>query len=364
MSTKVTMQDIADALGFSRNTVSKAINNTGVISPATKALILKKAAEMGYRNISGAGIISDSAQVGQTAEPNSHDKNVIAMLASTIVSGSYFTVTTLDRMQQILSQHGYSLAFYRITQNELREQRLPGSINLESTAAIFCMELFDYDYCKMLSGLNIPLLLIDSPNTLPDREPLSADILLMENKLGIYYLVSKIAKNGKKSVGFVGDMMHCRSFFERGSACISAAAVNGLLPAEQYFIPPLRSAPTPKKDLDYMNYTDDLFDALKELPELPEVFVCANDFIAIHLISALRRMGIRCPEDILVMGFDDSPESRFHTPSLTTVHIHTQTMGDLAAEMILGRIAEPDREIRTVYSKTELILRQSTEMES
>lgn len=186
----------------------------------------------------------------------------------------------------------------------------------------------------------------------------------MENKLGIYYFISQIAKNGKKSVGYVGDMMHCRSFFERGAACMSAAAVNGLLPAERYSIPPYRSAPRPKKEIDYLNYTDDIFDMLRELPELPEVFVCANDFIAIHLISALRRMGLSCPEDILVMGFDDSPESRFHTPSLTTVHIHTQTMGDLAAEMILGRIAEPDREIRTVYSKTELILRHSTEMES
>ena len=67
MSAKVTMQDIADALGFSRNTVSKAINNTGVISPTTKELILKKAAEMGYRNIAGAGIISDPAQTSRTA---------------------------------------------------------------------------------------------------------------------------------------------------------------------------------------------------------------------------------------------------------------------------------------------------------
>ena len=362
MSAKVTMQDIADALGFSRNTVSKAINNTGVISPTTKELILKKAAEMGYRNLSAAGIISVPAQVSQIAEPNPREKKIIAMLTCSMLGGSHFAVTTLDRMQQILSHHGYSLAFYRITPEELREQRLPGSIDIESTAAIFCVELFDYDYCKMLSGLNIPLLLIDSP-THPDKEPLSADILLMENKLGIYYFISQIAKNGKKSVGYVGDMMHCRSFFERGAACISAAAINGLLPAERYSIPPYRSAPRPKKEIDYLNYTDDIFDMLRELPELPEVFVCANDFIAIHLISALRRMGIRCPEDILVMGFDDSPESRFHTPSLTTVHIHTQTMGDIAAEMILGRIAEPDRKIRTVYSKTELILRQSTEME-
>ena len=99
---------------------------------------------------------------------------------------------------------------------------------------------------------------------------------------------------------------------------------------------------------------------LQELPELPDAFICANDFIAINLISSLNRMNLRCPEDVLVMGFDDSPESRFHSPSLTTVHIHTQAMGRLAAELILGRIANPGRDFRAAYSLTELILREST----
>ena len=54
MSARVTMQDIADALGLSRNTVSKAINNTGIIAPGTRELILRKAMEMGYRQFSDA----------------------------------------------------------------------------------------------------------------------------------------------------------------------------------------------------------------------------------------------------------------------------------------------------------------------
>ena len=86
MSAKVTMQDIADALGFSRNTVSKAINNTGVISPTTKELILKKAAEMGYRNLSAADIISVPAQVSQIAEPNPREKKIIAMLTCSMLN--------------------------------------------------------------------------------------------------------------------------------------------------------------------------------------------------------------------------------------------------------------------------------------
>ena len=63
-----------------------------------------------------------------------------------------------------------------------------------------------------------------------------------------------------------------------------------------------------------------------------------------------------------MLGFDDSPESRFHSPSLSTVHIHTQAMGRLAAELILGRIADPGRDFRGTYSMTELILRESSEI--
>ena len=138
--------------------------------------------------------------------------------------------------------------------------------------------------------------------------------------------------------------------------------MNGLAPAQQYSILTFPPGPDPARSATYADYTDDLFDHLQSLPALPDAFICANDFIAINLISSLRRMHLRCPEDILVMGFDDSPESRFHSPSLTTVHIHTQAMGQLAAELLLDRIAEPDRPPRTTYSLTDLIRRESSSM--
>ncbi len=359
MSGKVTMQDIADALGLSRNTVSKAINNNGVISDTTKNMVLKKAAEMGYRNLSGIENQNAILKSGQNKTNNMSAKKEIAMLTSSMPGGSHFAVTTLDRMQQIFSYHGYSLTFYRVTPEELSNLRLPGSLFLRNVSAIFCMELFNYEYCRMLSELRIPLLLIDGP-AYPDRSPLPVDLLLMENQAGIFNFISHLAEKGKKSVGFVGNMMHCRSFFERGCACITAASINGLSSVRQYSIDLFSSDLRRGKIPDYMNYADNLYHMLREMKEMPDAFICANDYIAINLISALRRMDIRCPDDVLVMGFDDSPESRFHTPSLTTVHIHTQIMGNLAAELILSRIAEPDREPRTTYALTELIEREST----
>ena len=353
MSGRVTMQDIADSLGLSRNTVSKAFNNTGVIAESTKDLILRKAAEMGYKNSVGSAM--------PNAIPIASDKKEIAMLTCYIPGGSHFAVTTIDRIQQNLSSCGYSLTFYRVTQSELMDLRLPGSFSLDKVAAIFCMELFNYEYCEMLCSLPIPLLFIDTP-VKPGRSPLTADTLFMENQAGIYSFVSQIAEKGKKSVGFVGDMLHCRSFFERASACITAAAVFGLEPAQQYSIPTFPPSKMQLQPANYVTYADMLYSALQNFSKLPDAFICANDFIAINLISSLRRMDIYCPADILVMGFDDSPESRYHAPALTTVHIHTQVMGDIASELILNRIADQTREPRTVYVPTELILRESTQI--
>ena len=105
-----------------------------------------------------------------------------------------------------------------------------------------------------------------------------------------------------------------------------------------------------------------LFRSLNGLDELPELLVCANDFVALDTMQALRAMGTNVPEDILVAGFDDSAESRRSVPPLTTIHIHTQVMAYTAIEMLRTRIKEPSLDFRTVYTETELIYRESTEL--
>ena len=67
------------------------------------------------------------------------------------------------------------------------------------------------------------------------------------------------------------------------------------------------------------------------------------------------------PNDIMVLGFDDSPESRILSPALSTVHIHSQTMGYTAVKMLLNRIQQPDLYSQTVHTETSLLLRASTE---
>jgi LacI family transcriptional regulator len=96
-----------------------------------------------------------------------------------------------------------------------------------------------------------------------------------------------------------------------------------------------------------------------ELDKLPDIFLCANDFVAMDAMAVLRKRGIRVPDDVLFCGFDDSPESRLL--SLTTVHIHTQIMAFEAARLLLSRIKEPSLDYRTVYTESYLIERESTQ---
>ncbi len=96
------------------------------------------------------------------------------------------------------------------------------------------------------------------------------------------------------------------------------------------------------------------------MDELPEMFICANDFVAIDLLYCLRKLGVECPKDIKLFGFDDSPESKIMTPSLSTSHIHSQIIGYSAANMVISRIDQPDLNYRITYTETDLLYREST----
>ena len=108
---------------------------------------------------------------------------------------------------------------------------------------------------------------------------------------------------------------------------------------------------------------EQLAESIEALEDLPDVFICANDFVARDAIYSLRKLGVSVPDDVLFCGFDDSPQSRIMTPSLTTVHTHTQIMAIVAMQLLISRIEEPNLNYRTVHTETELIYRDSTRFE-
>ena len=122
MNKKVTIQDIADALGISRNTVSKAINNSEGLADSTREKILQKAIEMGYKQFSYAGSIAiPRNSVVPTARPEAGAyQGEIALLTGSFLTHSHFASLMMDKFQREISQLGYTMNTHRVTSRDHR----------------------------------------------------------------------------------------------------------------------------------------------------------------------------------------------------------------------------------------------------
>ena len=349
MATKVTIQDIANELQLSRNTVSKAINNTGVLADATREKILRKAAEMGYKQFAYLPLFQEDTAKAAEHSILPSDKREIAMLTTQFLSSSHFSSMMLDRFQSEINHLHSGMTIHRISPIELKEKKLPSSLNIQRTAGIICFEVFDYDYAQMLCDLDVPLLFVDTP-VMDMRPPLKADRLYMENRIEIQNAVAHMVQRGKKRISFAGDKNHCQSFFERYMAYKDAVEYFGLTEG-------LSTCAMPSGQ---QNYPVSLYETIRRFKTMPDAFVCANDFVAMDLVKALNELGYSVPDDIWVCGFDDSQEASYFAPRLTSIHIHGQIMGYTAANLLMTRIEEPSLNYRTVYTETNLILREST----
>ncbi|MDE7243869.1 MAG: LacI family DNA-binding transcriptional regulator, partial [Oscillospiraceae bacterium] len=202
---KVTIQDIADALGISRNTVSKAINNAEGLADATREKILKKAVEMEYKQFSYVAALTEgtTTSAGRTEVPKGSGE--ISLFTTSIFHmTNHFAALMLDRFRQELTQIGYSLNIHIVDQENIVRRTLPATFSQERCSGILCIEMFDWDYDEMLCQLGLPTLFVDTPNKIAGNS-LPSDQLYMENTVGITKLVNEMLRKGKTRIGFLGD---------------------------------------------------------------------------------------------------------------------------------------------------------------
>ena len=340
---KITAQDIADKLNISRNTVSKALNNTGTISKTTKSKIIQTAIEMGYKQFAYLNPSFNSKESIENKE--------IALFTCNMPNASHFGANLLSGFEKTISALGFKLSMYMVRETELNLLTLPINFNPESTSGVICIEMFNHKFNKLICDLNLPTLFIDSSadNGYSD---LNADVLLMENYHSVYNLTKILIDNKIDDIGFVGDINHCQSFKERWKGYSSA------LRDSEIDIDLNKSILDDNKNI--ISSSKIIKDKLASMSSLPQAFICANDFIAIYLIKILKEFNLSVPKDILVCGFDDSNESKIFDPKLTTVSIPSYEMGKLAADLLISRISDSNLPFRTMHVKTSIKFREST----
>ena len=320
-----TIRDVASRAGVSIATVSRALRDPGIVAPETRELVARAAAELEYV----------PSHLGRQLAERRHAANGIVFpdlsgpYYAEVVLGYESVAAELGRSVLILSTHG------RADAPEMVRDLAGRSDGLVVLGRTVSDELL-----QSLARRGLPLVLLA-------RKPLDdVDSVNAENHASARALAGHLADAGARTITFVGDPDQSPDVAERLAGVRTSADENGL---------DLIVQATP--DLDEQSGARVATAALKS-GKLPDAFACANDELALGLMTRLRSGGVAVPGDVLVSGWDDVMAARY--AGLTTVRQPMRELGTTAArmldELIRGHRTTPRHEVLA----TDLIIRTST----
>lgn len=334
MKSKVTMQDIADRLNLSKNSVSQALTGKSGVSETTRQLIIETAEQMGY--VYG--------KEKKRRQPDAPGGGSIALIASDFAfSQKNFFGGIYLSIEKEVRERGYDLLIQSVNKAQAAALDLPPFVENRSVAGVLALSHITTDYIKAVIDTGIPTVLIDHHH--PD---IAADSVLTNNRFGAYEAVRHLIQLGHRSIGYIGDIGFSPSYYERLDGYRLALHEHGL-EADNRFI-----FDRAQEDSSYIN------NLVQQLDSYPTAWFCVNDGLGFMLNSALQQIGLRVPEDASVVSFDNGYLSRIATPAITTVNVDLELFGCYAVERLMERMADPDKPLTETLLPTNLIVRESS----
>lgn len=343
MRTVVTIKDIAEQLGLSRNTVAKALNGK-YVPESTRNLVLAKARELNYKSINT-----------ETTDDNPPKRSKrILLLSGKPLNNISFFVPIIKGIENYCYKDHHELFQYTYNADNMTFNSLSDHVKSLDVDGIIAIETFDKDFITKLINLKLPICFIDFA---PTNSPISGnfDIVKTNNTKSIYSITRQLRKkHGIQKFCFVGDITHCMSFQERYFGMIQALAIEGIPHSKRDDI--LRS-----DNFDYGSIAA-IKCEINKLRDRPECFICANDFIARSVCNTLQQMQISIPKQCMVVGYDNVAEAVAHTPSITSFECDKENIGNEAVAALLDRINHPQvTYTRSITVHPKAIYRTSTE---
>jgi DNA-binding LacI/PurR family transcriptional regulator len=325
------IKDIARVARVSHSTVSRALRGSPLVSTETTARIRKIAKDQGFTVSAVArGLVTRKTRT-------------IGVVVTTIADP--FVSEVVSGIEQTANDHGYSVYLadsYADPEREIRvvqsfaERRVEGIVVTASRVGTI--------YLKILSELKVPIVLINN-----QRRGEFIHSVMIANVEASRQATQHLISLGHRRVAYLGDQFGYQSDTERFSG-YRRALEEAALP----FLPELvvHGDGTPEGGLKAMHL-------LLSLPQSPTAVFCYNDMTALGALRCIREGGLRVPEDISVIGFDDLFFASYTQPPLTTVRQPRRRMGLLAMEILLKLMSEQGS-TDTIEVPAELILREST----
>ncbi|SNX53909.1 LacI family DNA-binding transcriptional regulator [Thermoanaerobacterium sp. RBIITD] len=331
---KVTLQDIADVIGVSKNTVSKALRGSDGVSAEVKNKILDTAIRMGYKKIKDL--------------PNKII-NVTVLCREDFLVESTFWSNVLFGIENSTRNNNLKLSITAIDVEGEENLNIPQTITKETTNGIIIVGTLNDKFIKKVEATKIPFVIVDHYS-----EEIECDYINSANENGIYKALKYFYENGHKKIGFIGNNEWAYSFKQRYYSYVRYMKEFNLSIDSEYVWLDINLKGTDFfKDVEYFKRKISLTD------DFPTAWICANDKIALVFIRSLVEMDINVPDRVSVIGFDNIEIGALSYPALTTVNIPKQALGEKAVQQLIYRMNDPERPYEDIRLSTNLVIRDS-----
>ena len=329
---RATIEDVAALAGVSRQTVSRAINDKGEISPTTKEKVMAAVQQLGY-------------------QPNRQAQSMVTQRTQTVglvipdISNLFFPEVARG-VQDTAQQHNYNVLLCNTDDdpdeeirvlNSLQAQGVDGIIIIGNAAEKTAMQAFADSYAPIVMVNRF----IDHPNV---------NVITVDNEHGAFLAVAHLIQQGHRKIGMLANKNFSRSQVRRVRGYEKALTENGIPYDEALIV-----GATPTLEGGY----NALQQLLREQPEITAVFTY-NDLMGIGAIRAAHDLGKQVPQDLAVVGFDNIGLSSIFIPSLSSVDVDKYEIGQHAMNRILDMLDSPEQAFAPIELPVTFVPRESS----
>ncbi|WP_263105280.1 LacI family DNA-binding transcriptional regulator [Kitasatospora sp. DSM 101779] len=334
-SARPTLEEVAALAGVGRGTVSRVINGSPRVSEKAREAVQAAIAELGYvPNRAARTLVTSRTDSVALVVPEAETRLFSEPYFSDIISGVSAELAETD-MQLLLI----------LVRNQRERERLSAYLTAQRVDGVLLVSVHQDDPLpSILESLEIPSVLAGRRG---DLEPLS--YVHADNAGGARMAVRHLLRRGCRQVATITGPLDME---------VAQARLGGYRRALEE-----AGRPYDEELVGLADFTEEggrlaMRELLERRPDLDGVF-CASDLMAAGAMQVLRAAGRRVPDQVAVIGFDDSIVARHTDPPMTSVRQPIEEMGRTMARLLLEEIAERGRARRQVVLATELVVRDS-----
>lgn len=334
---KPNMKDVARMAGVSLATVSRALRKPDVVAPETAARVADAVERTGY--------VYNATAADFTRQRSNLVGLIVFSMRSSIQS------ELIDGVQNELQAHGYSLIVGNSQYDPGTEAKMIRLFEERKLAGVIVAESTDANRAqlKRLAHGGIPIVLTWELTAEP-----AFDCVGIDNQEGARIATSHLIDLGHRRIGFIaGRYDRIERVRHRYDGYLAALEDAGIAPDEALC---RRGAPN-------METGDAAMRSLLAMDNPPTAVFAASDALALGTLAAATDLGLRVPQDVSIVGFDDLDFARFTCPPLTTIRVPVSEMGRLAASIVVKKALHTyplDAPAERILLPTELVVRGST----